>query len=436
MLIFFVFLFGQLSFKNLDVDNNILKGAENESISLGSNDLDEDYLNDSLILEKRDDRDFYIEIYDTEILRDISNNKLRIRGYLVNNLNFGVNKLWLQLRFYNEMQLENELVYIKNKRSSLLNSQQTNHYANVDKGLFNGESSLNNFEKGVSSFELIFEDIPSYDSSDEYLDNMWCWHKNRYDVDKADLILYHDGKVMQKVPVDLKSLYEKDVRIDVLGLSWYKEGQRAYFNSLNLQINNSELFNLSNLEIVINHVNFKNSDEIRLNFYEQLDNESLNFRFFPENMKYVYYDEKGGSDNLTIELRENGELLDYVFVSGKMGIGEVKIMKESGYKIKFENFYEMSNEIEIIVEEGDVPIENPVIEVLCGNHINYDLEGYDEIFVIKFDDYARCISPVVRLRDGAFAEIYAEEEISDKLWVNLDYNVYNVEMDITNFYIF
>ena len=360
---------------------------------------------------------FYINITSSEVIIEEDGIKLKAAGILVNNLDEGINNLYLQLRMYNENELNNVLKDVPNRKSRFLKMPQTNQYLNFDAALFNNKSSLNLFGKGEHSFNVTFEDLPPYDSS-EYLNSLWerdylFWFEGKYDIDRADLILYMNKTEVQREAIRLGDLYEKDVRLNVFDSKWFYDKSRYYLDSFTFQINSSGFAFLKNPNLVFYTLEDEYAKRMVLNLAEKMSiYNSVNLRLVPKNDEFVY-------DNKTriIQLRDGDTLLDQQALSNFYHY-DYNLSLNSGYSLIFKDYYASSGEIEVIVSKGkkSSDIENPIIELICGRSKTYKFDGeYGTPFAIKLREGCFCETPIILLRDGDFAEIYAKNNSGNLL---------------------
>lgn len=200
---------------------------------------------EEVILKKRAG-EFNRKIFSEEI----KNYKVKIQGNLVNNLNQELKDLQLQLRFYNENTLNNELIYSGEKNERDI--EFTNHYVNYNQNIL--VSSKKGFSaKSNNSINLEFNELPYWKQTNSYnsfkLNNIPSWKS--YNIDQAELILYNGNNIIQKIPVTLPKAFIQDLRIKPTKLDFANATTSLSLEAVNVEIENKKNIFLNNLKLNI-----------------------------------------------------------------------------------------------------------------------------------------------------------------------------------------
>lgn len=366
---------------------------------------------------------------------------LIVKGILTNNLNETLNELEAQVRFYNELSKDKELVYLNGIINVPLEVWATNQYVNRH-AFFENQDTSYNFPEGVNQFELMFPDIPAHISRESLLDEDLVknkdWFAGNYDIDFAELIIYNKDKEIERINLELPQRYLSDVSLNITGMNWINPGgHRTNLDSLSFVIKNSEQHSLENPFLVFTAYDIDTGRELSnfdIEISEEKIEDSVNYvRLVFEEDYTMKFDEESLSHLASFELYDGDELIDanyFIWDCEEREFSDtlsyfpclkssgIFLIEDSGVKINIIEIFEGGKEnyysgIEVKVEDkGGAPqMQNPVIEFVCGNSWVYDFDvaEIEEFVSLDFGTGASCIEPQVFLREKDSPIGYAED---------------------------
>ncbi len=367
----------------------------------------------------------------------IENDEFTYEDYFVNgklNGRFIVNQedlddFDLQLRFYNSK--VNEDVDLTNTNE--FEAKVTNKFVNLNKPLLYQDSSKNKFPKGsVNEIEINFIDIPDWRNDLHYDYSLKEWRKGNYDVDKAEVNIFHKGEKIVSVPVELPPQYKKDTKLDIVWIDGSYSEYNTEFHAISFNITNKENMNLDNLKFKIDikkyYTGLYQKGEEDYRSYEKSINSFAENGAFRYKLGDELFISKGSKSSVKynkvyVDLFDGNDLIDRRIVPVKLGedvfIGLSKedlkqYENDYGYKLFIEDLYGNDEDSYIVVnlrrdkldfpDKENIDIENPVLDLFCGSTKVYELQdelykGYDENLKIRFN-WGRCEHVHVHLRDG------------------------------------
>ncbi len=396
-------------------------------------------------------KNYHVEYDNTGFYTGFSTDKevyhrLHLKGDLINNKNIRIKDLVLQVRFYNKKTKGQNIEFydITDEKETML----TNLYANVNKNLLYQGTSKPFPANSKTSMDIIFDNIPSWRGDEDYIPKNPLkyvkWDKGSYNIDEAELILYHKDDKIQSEKIELPSPYKRDVLLDVEKI---ETSPGVYFHAININIKNQGRERVINPRIAFDITKLRyDGTQVQETDHRHIDifpstmvqtNSEARFRLSLEDVKPITFG--SGYDKgykIYVSLFDDKELLDKSiydmlnYYHSNLTKTDDEIVdnvsvQQYGYKVEIEGIYGSSHPrgtgVKVRIQQPEnyitrTKINNPVIDLFCKYSKIYELgeeiySGYDEIIFIPFI-WGNCEKMIVNLRSGDNPTIYAASKHS------------------------
>lgn len=445
ILVISVFLFSSITgyFINTPDSFNEISAIEKTS-SVNEVINEEDY---SLANNESSENAVEIEILSTKFINEIDletgeqKDKLIVEGFLINNLNGNLTNFEAQARFYNELSREDSFISL-NGQTDPFKIRASNQYININKFLSSDKSSITPFQNGLTKFKLIFDNIPHHNSKRDYLSKALMknmdWIEGNYDIDSVDLIIYHDKKELKRISLEMPQKYISDITLDINGMHWINRGgHRTSLDSLSFTVENKEQNKMSEPKIILTAYDLETKEQfvdITINIPNKKIVEPVNFiRLVPEQDFFMKFNKETLNHILFLDLYDGKDFIDRNYFILKCNERELTdtlsyfpcldfvpwayLDEESDISIEIiEMFKGVKGDdysgIEIFVKnKGDIIMQNPVVEIYCGNSwvYNFDNSQIGKYLSLDFRAGAFCLEPSVLLREKYSSIAYAKD---------------------------
>jgi hypothetical protein len=392
------------------------------------------------------------------------NSEINITGTLVNNGSSELKEIYLQLRFYNRNNEDKplELYGYKLERDVVF----TNKYVNYNRQLFYNGSSQHGFPANLESpIKIRFDGLPDWKDdvyNSEELEKNKYWKHGLYDVDRAELNLYHGTEKIQTLEIPLSEKYTHNVRLDIIAMDFTNVGVGDKLYAFNYNISNIGLKTLTAPRLIIDVKKLSDeyqpkeidviSKEIKLNF-SLYSGSSFSQRQYDFDLGKVFMSNSGTNKGYIIYFRlyDGNSLVDIepVLINCKSDTcipknkkqrhvlidnvpipqyGYGAIIEEAKKYVSLEsgaNYQVNPLGVNVAIRlthstyYGGPKLNRPVLDLFCETTtMSYEIQddlyqGYDVYLKIPFP-YAQCNKVVANLRDDNNPMVYAASYLTTK----------------------